>query len=232
MDLSVGETAALLGVHRSRVEQLLWSGQLRGRRAGRLWFIDAQSVYEVRSRSRAPGRPLAPGRAWGLLDLLEGGGAPWLSSVARSQVRARLRGLGDADADRWRALLRGRSQRLPVRVHPGALAALLGEEAVLPAGLARAACAGADLVVIDPLPEIYVRVEEWPALAERWHPQPAPGAENLRVHLPRTVWPFAGRDEVGPAALAADLLDSAEPRAISAGETLLRELLAGAGIGP
>jgi hypothetical protein len=39
------------------------------------------------------------------------------------------------------------------------------------------------------------------------------------------VWPFSGRDEVGAAALAADLLESAEPRAVSGGLELLRSRL-------
>lgn len=118
MVVSVAEAAELLGVHRSRVEQLLRSGRLRGRRAGRLWFVDERSVLEIR---RAPGRP--PPRAGagvGLLDMLDGGAASWLSPVARSQGRARLRGLGEVDASRWRALLRHPSDVLDARMHPAA----------------------------------------------------------------------------------------------------------------
>ena len=227
MDLTIAEAAALLGVHRSRVEQLLRSGRLAGRRSGRIWLVDGDAVADVQEQPRAAGRPMAPARAWALLDVLDGRDAPWLAPVARSQVRARLRGLGNADRDAWRALLRARSDVLEAWVHPAALPRLLADDsgAVLPAGPATAATVSdADLVALDALPEIYVEPRTWPKLAERWHVRPAPAAGNLRVRLPRGVWPFLLRREVGRAALAADLLDSPEPRAAAAGLTLLREL--------
>lgn len=226
MDVSIAEAAARLDVDRSRVEQLLRAGRLAGRRSGRIWLIDADSLGSLALHPRASGRPMAPARAWGLLDLLDGGGASWLSPVARSQIRARLRGLSDADADEWRALLRARSDVLAVSLHPAALRRLHPDrDAVLPAGSSRAAEVGADLVALDPLAELYVRAEQWPGLAERWHARVVPAEGNLVVRIPRDVWPFEKRGEVGPAALGADLLESPEPRAVSAGLDLLRRRL-------
>lgn len=222
MDVSVAEAAARLDVDRSRVEQLLWSGRLPGRRSGRTWLIDEGALADWSAHPRAAGRPMAPARAWGLLDLLDGGSAEWLSPVARSQVKARLRGMRDAGADEWRALLRARSDVRVFQVHPSARDHLRAEPNVLPAGPALASEAGADLVAVQSVDEIYVRPADWPRLAKRWHAKPVPSGGNLIVRQPRDIWPFGGRDSVDPAALAADLVESAEPRAISAGVDVLR----------
>jgi excisionase family DNA binding protein len=227
MDLSVAEAAERLGVDRSRVEQLLRSGRIAGRRAGRIWLVDGQSVANAQLHPSPAGRPMAPARAWGLLDLLGGGSAPWLPPVARSQVRARIVRLGEADAGAWRALLRARSDVHRVRVHPGALQQLLddlGADAVV-AGPARAGQLGADIVDLDPGPEIYVRSERWSAVVRRWHVHESVAEANLVVRIPRDVWPFVGGDAAVPAALAADLLESAEPRSVDAGQKMLRDLL-------
>jgi excisionase family DNA binding protein len=223
MDVSVAEAAARLDVDRSRVEQLLRSGRLPGRRAGRIWLIDEAVLADWSARSRASGRPMAPVRAWGMLDLLDGGSADWLPPVARSQVKARIRQLRAAGAGEWRALLRARSDVQFVRVHPAALDQVRAEPAVLGAGAARAASVGAGLVALEPVEEIYVQAADWPRLAKRWHANPLPAGGNLVLRLPRDVWPFEGHDQVGAAVLAADLIESPEPRAVSAGLEMLRD---------
>jgi hypothetical protein len=115
---------------------------------------------------------------------------------------------------------------LLVRLHPSAVPRLLADEGgdVLPAGPARAVQAGADLVAVNSPAEVYMPHARWPALARRWHAQLPAVEGNLRVRLPRDVWPFADYGRVGAAALAADLLDSPEPRATDAGLGLLRDL--------
>jgi hypothetical protein len=70
----------------------------------------------------------------------------------------------------------------------------------------------------------------WPGLSSSLAIRPAgpdhPGvAPNLTVFLPRIAWPFRGRRELPDAVLAADLLDSAEPRAVRAGAQRLDDLL-------
>lgn len=221
MDVSVVEAAARLNVDRSRIEQLLRSGRLQGRRSGRMWLIDEGALADWSAHPRAAGRPMAPARAWGLLDLLDDGSAEWLSPVARSQVKARLRGMRAAGADEWRALLRARSDVLAVQVHPSALDHIRAESKFLPAGAGLAAESGADLVVVQPIDEFYVRPSDWRRLAERWHAKQVPSGGNLVVRQPRYIWPFAGRDAVGAAALAADLIESAEPRAVRSGVDVL-----------
>jgi hypothetical protein len=92
------------------------------------------------------------------------------------------------------------------------------------AGPAEAERLGVDLVVVRGRPEVYVPTPEWPRLARSLHLLDAVGDPDVVVRLPREVWPFEGRDDAGVAVLAADLLDSDEPRAISAGATKLNEL--------
>lgn len=240
MEISAGQAAASIGVDRSRVLRWLRSGHLAGRRLGREWLVDDAAVAVLAGQTRRPGRPMAPARAWGLLDILDGGDAPWLTPVARSQVRALLRKLAASapDAGRWRSLLRGRAEVTRVSIHPAALARLqarmngLSFEAGLPqppypAGPALAARAGIDLVAIDALPHLYVPADQWPALRSEWHLSATTDAEpGLVVHVPAGVWPFDRGRRVGDAAICADLLDEAEPRAITGALARLHELAA------
>ena len=121
MEIDVKEASRRLGVNDSRVRQLLRAGDLRGRHLGNSWLILAEDVARLQRNGRRPGRPLAPKRAWAALDLLDGGGAAWLSDSARSQVRRYLADLVDPGPDDWRAVLRGRSRVLDVVAHPAAI---------------------------------------------------------------------------------------------------------------
>ena len=222
--VAVAQAAVRLGVHPSRVGQLIADGQLRAQRVGGSWLVCSADVARRAAQPPPPGRPLAAGRAWAVLDLLERGDALWLSSVARSQVRQVLRKLEGADERHWQAALRARAEVLSVHAHPAALVRLRAEPAVLLAGPAAAAAAGADLVVLSERSHVYVEPAHWPALAQRYVLNPvAPvddDAVNLFVHLPRGHWP-GGAGGIGPAALAADLLDADEPRARRAGWQML-----------
>lgn len=240
MDVSVGQAAASIGVDRSRVLRWLRSGHLAGRRLGREWLVDEAAVAVLAGQTRRPGRPMAPARAWGLLDMLDGGDAPWLAPVARSQVRALLRELASSapDAARWRSLLRGRAELVRASGHPAALARLHAQmdnqepeagprQPPYPAGPALAAKAGVDLVAVGALPHLYVPAHQWPALRSEWHLSAATDAEpGLIVHVPAGVWPFDREGRVGDAAVCADLLDEAEPRAVSGAMNRLHELTA------
>ena len=232
MEIDVNEAARRLGVNDSRVRQLLRAGDLNGRRLGKSWLIPVEDVARLERARRRPGRPMAPKRAWAVLDLLDGGRAPWLSNSARSQVRRLLADLNDPGPGGWSALLRRRSRVLDVVAHPAAIERLGRVHGVYPVGSRAAVDRGFDLVVLDePIREFYVAAGQWPdlsrSLALREGPEP-----NLRVRIPNEVWPFAvagpdGVGRVGDAALAADLLESAEPRAVAAGAARLGELHAG-----
>jgi hypothetical protein len=218
--VSVADAAERLGLDESRVRQLLRSGELAGQHLGRVWLVDADGVARRAGRGAGSARPMAPARAWGLLDLLDGRAASWLTSQARSQVRALMRGLPDATPDRWRAALRARSTVHVVRAHPGVLSRILADPHIVVAGVDRAVRAGLDLVAISAVPEVYVREVDWPTLVEDYALLPRAGEPNLVVRIPRTVWPFEGA-EAGPATFAADLVEADEPRARSAGAAWL-----------
>lgn len=231
MEIDVKEASRRLGVNDSRVRQLLRAGDLRGRRLGNSWVIPAEEIARLERNGRRPGRPLAPKRAWALLDLLDGGRAPWLSDSARSQVRRYLADLADPAPDDWRAALRGRSRVLEVEAHPAAIERLRHVDGVRSAGLSAVVGRGFDIVSLaESMPEFYIAEEQWPdlhrSLALREGASP-----NLRLRIPNEVWPFirvgsSGEGAVGGAVLAADLLHAAEPRAVAAGAERLGNLLA------
>ncbi|MCL2612355.1 MAG: helix-turn-helix domain-containing protein [Nocardioidaceae bacterium] len=225
MDIAVKDAAQRLGVSESRIRQLLIAGDLNGRRIGRAWLVDADDVARLQGQQRRPGRPVGPKRAWAIIDILSGGGAPWLSYSERSQVRSYAAGLDEPSADDWRAILRGRSELRSVQAHPAALARLGRFDHVLLAGPAEAVRRGFDLVAArEPRPEIYMPIKEWDHIARSLALRPSHDA-NLIIHHPMLVWPFEGRDAVPDAAIAADLLHSAEPRAVRAGQLRLNKLL-------
>ena len=45
--LDVKQAAAMLGVHKETIRRMLRSGRLRGRRVGKKWYIEADSVHEL-----------------------------------------------------------------------------------------------------------------------------------------------------------------------------------------
>lgn len=225
MDIAVEEAAQRLGVSESRIRQLLNAGDLSGRRIGRAWLVDGDDVARLQGQQRRAGRPVGPKRAWAIVDLLSGGSGPWLSYSERSQVRSYVARLDEPSADEWRSILRGRNEVRPVRAHPAALARLAQLDQVLVSGPAEAARRGFDLVAVgEPRPEFYLPIIEWSQISRSLALQPSNDAD-LVIHHPVAVWPFDGRDAVPDAAIAADLLDSAEPRAVRAGQLRLNELL-------
>lgn len=225
MEIAVKDAARRLGLSESRIRQFLIVGDLRGRRVGRAWLVDSADVARLQGQHRRTGRPAGPKRAWAIIDLLSGGSAPWLSPSERSQVRSYVTRLEEPDQDEWRSILRGRSELRPVRAHPAAVARLGKLESVLPAGPAEAARRGFDLVVDgDSLPEFYMPISAFAQVARSLALQPSHDAD-LIVRHPVMIWPFDNREAIPDAAIAADLLQSAEPRAVRAGELRLNELL-------
>ena len=231
MELSVNQAAQRLRVDESRVRRLLREGRLAGHRFGGSWVVDGDDVARLESLSprggepRPVGRPMSAQRAWGLLELLDGGRAPWLSPVARSQVRAQARALAGADASRWRAALHARSDLRRVAVHPAAFRRLEAEPGVLVAGPGEAAARGLDLVALGAQPELYVRGDAWPDLVERYALDEHSGRPSLLVRVPRAGW-WPADGELSVPVLAADLLEHAEPRAVNAAAGALNDLAA------
>lgn len=192
---------------------------LAGRRLGRDWVVSAEAVADLAQHQRGHGRPPAPRRAWGLIDLLDGGDAPWLDPVARSHVRATARAVAGSDAAGWKRVLRGREDRVAVAGHRASIDRLVHADNVWSAGPAVAGRIGADLVVVQAVPEVYVPSEAWDMLVRRLRLRVDAVEPDVWVRLPRHLWPF-GSSGPGRAALAASLLDG-EWRAARAGADLL-----------
>jgi excisionase family DNA binding protein len=226
MEIEVKEASRRLGVNDSRVRQLLRAGSLRGRRVGNSWIVLADDVARLEKNRLRAGRPLAAPRAWAALDLLSTGRAPWLSDSARSQVRSHLARLDQPSPELWLSLLRSRSNVVRALAHPAALKRLASVDDARRAGPSEAVRRGFDLVVLgNGTQEFYVEASAWPqvalSLAIRESAEP-----NLIVRIPRDLWPFGDSEAVSDAALAADLLESAEPRAVTAGASRLNAMLA------
>lgn len=225
VEIGVAEVARRLGVSESRVRQMLRAGVVPGRRIGHVWVVSSDAVARLEGQPRRVGRPLVSHRAWAVLDLLDEGQAPWLSDVARSQVRHYLAHLDEPEPHEWLSLLRHRSRVHRVFAHPEAYSRLEGAEGVLAAGLLEVSRRGFDLVGAgQQLSEVYVDGQVWRAMAERLVLREGPEA-NLVVRVPAGVWPFLSRGQVGDAALAADLVESADPRAVTAGADYLNARL-------
>lgn len=225
MDLSASEAAALLNVSAVRVGQLLRSGDLPARRVGRTWVVRSEDVYALAATARPSGRALSPARAWGLLNLLDGGRAVWLDASARSKMRAVARKLPDRSAAELAALLRNRAGVHRVRMHPSAVRRVVSSPGVVLAGAVVAAEQGADLVVVDEVPEIYLDQAGWSAVVSRYGPEDRADEPNLIVRVPPAPFGLPSTGSITPAVLAADLLDSPEPRAAAAGAVWLTELV-------
>jgi excisionase family DNA binding protein len=226
MEIEVKEASRRLGVNESRIRQLLRAGSLRGRRVGNSWVVLVDDVARLEKNRLRAGRPLAARRAWAALDLLDSGRAPWLSDSARSQVRSHLAHLDEPGPEVWLSLLRSRSEVVHALAHPAALKRLADVDGALRAGASEAVQRGFDLVVLGGgIPEFYLEPSVWPqvarSLAIRESSEP-----NLVIRIPHDVWPFGAAGAVSDAALAADLLESAEPRAVAAGARRLNEVLA------
>jgi hypothetical protein len=77
---------------------------------------------------------------------------------------------------------------------------------------------------------VYVDPLLWPDISQMLAiralgPDSTGAVPNLTVLLPRITWPFGDRAAIPDSVLAADLLDSPEPRAVRAGAQRLSQLL-------
>lgn len=117
--VGVAEAADVLGVDGRQVRHLLAAGDLAGRRLGRVWLVDAESVRARRRQPRSPGRPLGSAKAWAVLEvvghhLTEGPASP-SSQPPPGAVGVR----NVPSVDRWPSWLRGRGPHARLYLHPG-----------------------------------------------------------------------------------------------------------------
>jgi excisionase family DNA binding protein len=235
----VSEAASVLGVHSSRVRQLLHSGAIEGRLVGGRWLVDGESVRARKEHGASASRPLSPRNAWGLLALLDGSPPHWLSAQEKARAKARLRELaasGRHSAVVLRSLLAARAQVRRYRAHSGLLAAVLNDSAIVLSGASAAVAAGASYVAPG-VGEGYVcDVDTMLRLESDYGLDRDSSNANLVIRIPAMErLPFlagaissSDRPLYAPAAVvAADLLDIREDRADVAALELFESLFAG-----
>lgn len=196
--MSLSDAARVLGVSVERVRQLVVAGDLPGHRFGNAWAVPRDAVVARRHYARRGGRPLSAVHAWN--ELVAGGVD--LSRPGRYQRRSALVccEMSRADAD-----------SLP-RV-AGALES--GVNAAVALGAPLLASDNRDLYLSR---DMYDRLESLVAMVVN-----PLGPIRLRV-VDDDAWELIPRADLAPrAAVALDLLDSADPRHWIAAEALVND---------
>ncbi|WP_410655539.1 helix-turn-helix domain-containing protein [Amycolatopsis sp. lyj-112] len=223
--LPVAQVAQTLGISRERVRELVHSGRLDSVRVGRELVIEARSVEHRKNVVKpSPGRPLSSRMAWGLLWLLSGHTAPWVSPSERVRLRSYAR---ERLPDQWPRLLSGRASVYPVRMLAGPLARLRSDEHAAVSGAAAAGHYGSDLLAGDTDEEFYVDAARFEELARSRRLRTDSDQPNALIRVPGHpgVLRVEGHDGYAvPAAVAADLLDAGDERSVLAAQQLLTRL--------
>lgn len=229
--MTAREAAERLNVNQSRVRALVASGILDARRVGSQWLIDTDSVERQAAftSAGATGRPMSRGVAWAASALADGGQARWISASDRTRLRGRLDGTTNVVVvQKW---LRSRAETITrYRVGERDIVDLLRSDGVVATGVSAAGAYGlglstggsADAYVADDLAE---RLERDFVLIRS-----STGNLTLRIapndlHLrsARTT----GDGLFAPRLIAGvDLADDRDPRTTSAGQSMIREVLA------
>lgn len=214
---SVSEVAQQMEVSPERVRQLIASGSLPAARVGGRWVIEDGEAHR-----RQEGRPWGEASSWGLVWLLLGRSAPWLSVKQRQRVRARLR----QGVRLYAGRLSSRAELRSFGGHPSVLRRLGVDVRVVAGGLSAASAVEADLVIAD-RGEFYARAGDVSALIADYALEPSPmGVGNVVLRSVSEVWPFEMGERVAPAfVVALDLLESSDERTQRAGRLLFDRVL-------
>lgn len=222
--ISVSEAASLVRLDPSRVRALAASGQIPAVRVGRNWAIDRTDALELARSTRQPGRPFGPGNAWALLFLASGQDPEWIDSNVASRLRRsfRLEGLRVLAPRLGR---RGKMRRF--RAHAGEVPHLLSDAEFRASGISAAGAHRLDLVSANEV-DGYLRASQLNRFARNHALDEARPGDSSNVALrvvPDDAWYID--QGVPAAAVALDLIEERDPRALKAGEVLLRRLAAG-----
>ncbi|ANF30740.1 hypothetical protein A0130_02735 [Leifsonia xyli] len=214
MDISVADAADLLGISRRHANDLVTTGVLASRKLSGVYLVSSDSVHEYQRRRMPAGRPLSIPVAWAALYELSGVTPTWLTSRTRSRLHARLR---DVSAGVLYRAVGSRSRTW--RVHADGAAV---QSELVASGRAAASVISSDLIEdlrrVDGYLRPSVRFEQ---LAQRFLLVEDPdGPDVIRENT--SPVPLV---EPLPAAVAADLALSLDPREADAGVTALEEML-------
>jgi excisionase family DNA binding protein len=220
--VSISEAAKELDLHPSRVRALAAQGALPAIKIGNRWAVDRVAVARRPHGEHRAGRRFEPWNAWAILFLASGDEPDWLGPQERWRLRraVSLEGL-KALAPR----LERRAKRHAFRVHPGELAHLLEDPALVRSGISAAASYKLDLVSGAEV-DGYLPQGRLNKLQRAHALEPvaiATGNVLLRV-VPDSAWHLDSRRDAPPAAVALDLMEAAGARSRRAGHRLLERL--------
>jgi excisionase family DNA binding protein len=196
--VSLADASDILGVSVERVRQLVVAGGLPGTRFGNAWAVPREALVARRHSPGSGGRPLSALHAWREIVA----GTVDLGRAGRYQRRAHL--------------VRCEMSRATVDSLPQLLGAVVG-------GVRAAIEHGSSLSVADGS-DLYLSQRAFEQLASRLASVADPlGAVRLRI-VADEAWALIPPGELAPrAAVALDLLDSADPRHWIAAERLIRD---------
>lgn len=240
--MTTAEAADKLGVSERQVRRLAAAGDLRARRVGDRWLVDADAVRNRSRSERQMGRPLSAHMAWAVLAAAgsaleaEPQGDP-VASIEDRRVRHRLRAiLADAPPrQRWHQWLRHRADARRVWVHPGVVARLAEDDRLHPGGAPAVPASDVGIAGGDRC-SFYLDESVLESVLADYRALPADeGQVILMVVPPEVSDTVLGRpgEPVPPAAAVVDLLGSPDARerqvAASALEAAYRRLVSVAG---
>jgi len=218
--IPASEAADRLGIDPSRIRALASSGQVRAEKVANRWLLDVGDVERRIAHGPQVGRPMEPRRAWALLFLLSGNDAPWVSGIERSKLRAVLR---DRTFNDLVPRLRRRADVRYFVAGDRAKEEIRGASDFVRSGVSAAEHHRVGLrsssVVDGYLPRDFAeRVVYRHALRGVEE-----GAADMILRV-ANYWPFDQQRFAPAAAVAADLLESSDERAVRAGRELSKRL--------
>lgn len=200
---------------------MVGSGQIvRTRTVGRSFLLDAESVRRAARAAASPGRAWSEPACWAALAMLSGTRAQWLEPSQRTRVAHRLR---KSDAASLAAATRRRAVTARFAVRPHLVAEL--REFLVASGRDAAWASNHRFRLAGPSEAVegYAHVDNVPAIVAEFGLAPDPGG-SVVLRGVGSADGFGGG--VTPlAAVAVDLMESADPVERVAGQRVLTELL-------
>jgi len=222
-DMSVSDAARRLRLHMTRVRALLRSGDLKGRKVGGRWLVDESSIRARAERSGQDGRPFSVRRAWAYLLLLSGESVPWIDPATRSRLRGRIR---EETTEQLLPRLRRRARVEHFRAGPSAVKTIMALDGFVASGVSAADHYEASVVARDQV-DGYVREAQLRDARYRLALDPAdPTNANIVLRVTPLRTALHGRRFAPAAAVAVDLMESADQRTRRAGVELAERLRA------
>jgi len=221
MTVSTEAAAERLGVSRRQVQRLITSGELPAQRtAGDAWLVDALALNALTRGRPVRGRPWAEATAWAALWQLSGPDATWLEPRAAARLTARLEHMSP---DMLAHACRRRAAAHRFRASESFLDAL--RERVVLTGPSATSVADFDMDADSRRVDGYCSHSSLDDLIAQFHlATDEHGNVTLRVVETRADL-LLDRRAMPIAVVAADLLESNEPRERAAGLRVLERLL-------